>query len=423
MPGPLTNSSTQDVDVVIVGGGLVGASLACALRDLDLSVAVVEAVAPRAPDHPSYDERVIALSWTSAQVFAGIGLWAAIAPDAEPIRRVHVTQRGGFGRTCIDHCDEGVAALGHVVPARAIGAALQGFLAASEANAPRLVAPARVVDLRVTQDWVEIEVDTARVVTDRFRTRLLVAADGGDSVVRQRLAIPQRERPYDQDAIIATVTPDRPHQGVAYERFTSTGPLALLPMTEGRCSVVWSATSAETDALLALDDAAFLARLQDRFGWRLGRLRHLSRRVAFPLSLRLADESAAPRVVLIGNAAHTLHPVTGQGFNLGLRDVAALAEELAVARRAGGDPGGPAVLQAYQAWRRRDQATVAATTDLLARLFLDQAPPLRLARDLGLLGVELAPSGPRHLLARLFMGRMGRQTRLARGLPLEGHHD
>ncbi|WP_338113739.1 FAD-dependent monooxygenase [Thiococcus pfennigii] len=269
----------------------------------------------------------------------------------------------------------------------------------------------------MTPQWVEVQVAEGGV-SERLRTRLLVAADGGDSSVRRLLGIGLRERPYGQDALIATLTPDRPQPGVAFERFTESGPLALLPMTEGRWSLVWSVPQDRTAGLLALSDEAFLARIQGYFGWRLGRLARTSPRRAFPLVQRLASEATRPRVVLIGNAAHTLHPVAGQGLNLGLRDVAALAEVLVAARRAGDDVGGTAALAAYRDWRRRDQAEVAATTDLLARLFVGGWPPLRAARDLGLLGIELVP-GLRHQLARRFMGRAGRQTRLARGLPLE----
>jgi 2-octaprenyl-6-methoxyphenol hydroxylase len=239
-----------------------------------------------------------------------------------------------------------------------------------------------------------------------------------------------RERPYGHDAIITTVTPDRPQPGVAYERFTDTGPLAMLPMTGGRWSVVWTTQEDQTAALLGLEDKAFLARLQERFGYRLGGLDRLGHRVSYPLRQILASEGVGERVVLIGNAAHTLHPVAGQGFNLGLRDVAALAEVLAGAARAGGDPGGKAALADYARWRRQDQAQSALVTDSLARLFVNPWVPLRLARDLGLVGLDLIP-GARLALGRRFMGTGpavggdagGRLPRLARGLALETQRD
>lgn len=422
MGGTDTAVSAREHDLVIVGGGLVGGSLACALRGTGLRVAVVEAVAAHVETHPSYDERVIALSWTSRQIFGAMGLWPHVAGGVEPIEQIHVSQRGGCGITRLDYRDEGVAALGFVAPARLLGAAIQGGLAGEKGQAAEITmyAPARVVDVRVLPDWVELEIVGDGQVS-RLRASLLVAADGGDSLVRERVGASLREHHYGQSAIIATVTPDRPAPGVAFERFTDSGPLALLPMTEGRWSVVWSALEDQTAELLALSDQDFIARLQERFGFRLGRFARPSRRVAFPLRQRLASEPVAPRVVLVGNAAHTLHPVAGQGFNLGLRDVAALGQVLVDARAAGDDLGGATVRDAYRTWRRHDQAMIAATTDVLARLFVPQWPPLPLARDVGLLGVELLP-GLRHLLARRFMGRAGRQTRLARGLPLETNH-
>ncbi|WP_041604135.1 2-octaprenyl-6-methoxyphenyl hydroxylase [Thioflavicoccus mobilis] len=407
--------SAREYDLIIVGGGLVGGGLACALRGAGLRVAVIEATSPGAATHPSYDERVIALSWTSRRILEGIGLWPRLGTDAEPIRTVQVSQRGGCGEVWIDRRAEAVDALGHVVPARVIGAAIHDRLA----NATDIVvhAPARVVDVRVTPQWAELEVDQSGLI-ERLRARLIVAADGGDSSVRQRLGIAVRERPYGQDAVIATVTPDRPQVGAAFERFTESGPLALLPMTDGRWSLVWSVPQEQTAGVLALSDQDFLARLQTGFGYRLGRFVRASSRRAFPLVQRLAGEASTPRVALIGNAAHTLHPVAGQGLNLGLRDVAALAEVLVAAHRAGGDLGRAAVLGAYRSWRRRDQTEVAATTDFLARAFIGGWAPLRQVRDLGLLGIEFVPV-LRHQLARRLMGRAGRQTRLARGLPLE----
>jgi 2-octaprenyl-6-methoxyphenol hydroxylase len=225
------------------------------------------------------------------------------------------------------------------------------------------------------------------------------------------------ERHYRHVAIIGTVTPDRPQPGTAFERFTDSGPLAMLPMTEGRYSVVWTAREEEADAILALGDADFLGRLQERFGYRLGRLARPGRRFAYPLRLVLTREPVRRRLVLIGNAAHTLHPVAGQGFNLGLRDVAALAQVVTDGVRSEGDAGSQAVLDAYRRLRGRDQASMGAATDLLARLFINPWLPLRLSRDLGLVGLDLLP-GLRHQFARRFMGLAGNAPRLARGLPL-----
>jgi 2-octaprenyl-6-methoxyphenol hydroxylase len=416
----------NDYDLVIVGGGLVGGGLACALRGTGLKVCSIEAVTADAASQPSYDERVIALAWGSRRILEGIGLWEQIAPGAEAIHQVHISERGGFGFAHLDRADQGVEALGYVAPARLLGTAIRGVLAEGEGPGPGgggldQLCPARLLGLRMRPDGVDLEVASAGA-SRTLRTRLLVAADGGDSFVRRRLGLSVRERPYGHDAIITTVTPDRPQPNTAYERFTDTGPLAMLPMTEGRWSVVWTAREAETQTLLRLSDIDFLTRLQERFGYRLGGLARLGRRVAYPLRQVMARESVGDRLVLIGNAAHTLHPVAGQGFNLGLRDVAALADVLVRAAQAGSDPGGTAVLDVYRRLRGRDQADAAMVTDALARLFVNPWGPLRLARDLGLVGLDLIP-GVRRRLASRFMGmgvdEGGRQPRLSRGLRLE----
>jgi len=398
-------------DLVIVGGGLVGGSLACALAGTRLRVCILEAVPLGSEVQPSYDERVIALSWGSRRIFEGMGLWSAMESGAEPIRHIHVSERGRFGFARLDHREEGVDALGYVAPARLLGRAIQGGLAGAD-----LLCPARLIGFRVQSDRVDLDVSVdgdSRLV----RARLLVAADGGDSGVRKRLGLVPREYDYGHHALISTVTPEYPRSGVAFERFTETGPLAMLPMREGRYSVVWTARAREIPQLLALAEEEFLARLQARFGFRMGRLSHLGRRLAYPIRLMLTREAVHRRLVLIGNAAHTLHPVAGQGFNLGLRDVAALAQVLADAACEGGDPGGEATLDAYRRFRGHDQATIALVTDALARTFVNPLPPVRWARDLGMLGVDLTP-GLRHLLARRFMGMGGSLPRLARGLPL-----
>lgn len=403
-------------DLVIIGGGLVGGSLACALAGTGLRLCVVEAVPLQSSTQPSYDERVIALSWGSRRIFEGIGVWHAIEPGAEPIRQVHVSDRGRFGFARLDQREEGVEALGYVAPARLLGQAIQDALADVE-----MLCPSRLLGLRVQPERVDLEVSLAGH-SRLIGTRLLVAADGGDSSVRKRLGFAVRGHSYGHDALITTVTPDRPRTGVAFERFTETGPLALLPMTEERYSVVWTTRDGETARLLDLSDRDFLARLQNRFGYRLGKFEHLGRRLAYPLKLMLVRNPVGERLLLIGNAAHTLHPVAGQGLNLGLRDVAALAEVLAGTALGGGDPGEDRTLAAYRRLRGRDQYAVAAATDTLARLFVNPWLPVHWARDLGMLGLDLTP-GLRHLLARHFMGIGGSLPRLARGLSLRSGHE
>jgi 2-octaprenyl-6-methoxyphenol hydroxylase len=405
---------TPDYDLIIAGGGMVGAGLARALAGSGLRLAVLEAVTADAPRQPSYDERVIALSWGSRLILQGIGRWDAMAAAAEPIRRIHISDRGRFGVTRLDCADHALPALGYVVTAHAIGQALL----AEVDRQPDLdwIAPARLLDFRADHHQVRISADTPDG-RRHLTARLLVAADGGDSPVRQQLGVPVQTWSYRQQAVIANVTPVLHHAGIAYERFTDTGPLALLPMTGGHCSLVWTQPDPAVAACLSLDDATFLSRLQERFGDRLGRFLQVGRRSAYPLRLLRVQEMLGPRAVLIGNAAHTLHPVSGQGLNLGLRDLALLAEVLHQARRQREDPGAAAVLRRYAAGRRQDQARVALITDTLARLFVNPLAPVRLARALGLLALDLAPPLKREV-TRQFLGLTGSQPRLARGLPL-----
>ncbi len=404
-----------DFDLLVVGGGMVGASLARAVSGLGLRVAVVEAFALEGDSQPSFDDRVIALSWGSRLILQGIGVWTAMARAAEPIRRIHISDRGHFGFTHLDHAQEGVEALGYVVTARAMGEVLQQDLA--DQSGVAFICPAKLTAFTIEPDRVQVDLRQGDVAKT-YSTRLLVAADGGDSQVRRLLSIALREREYGQTAIIANLTASQQHGGVAYERFTDSGPLAMLPMTEGRISMVWTARDDEVESLMALDDEDFLQGLQRRFGYRLGRLETIGRRFAYPLRLRQAAEQVRSRVALIGNAAHTIHPVTGQGFNLGLRDVAVLADLIRDAAHAQQDLGDMALLKHYADWRRRDQQAVAWITDSLARLFANPLGPLRLARNLGLLGLDGLPS-LKHLVARQFMGINGRLPRLGRGVSLD----
>jgi 2-octaprenyl-6-methoxyphenol hydroxylase len=394
-------------DILIAGGGMVGASLAHALSGHEYRIGVIEAWPFDSTLQPSYDDRVIALSWGSRLILQGMGVWSSIAATAQPILDIHISDRGHFGFTRLNHEQEGVAALGYVVSARALGHVLLSELAhRSDVN---LICPAQLQSFSITADSVEVRL-LQEHQERRIKGRLLVAADGSDSLVRRFLSIPLKEKSYGQTAIIANLCSDKPHQGVAYERFTDSGPLAMLPMIDDRLSMVWTAEDYQVADLMALSDDAFLTRLQDRFGFRLGNLHGLGKRVAYPLRLRQVAEQVRSRIALIGNAAHAIHPVTGQGFNLGLRDVSVLAEILVDAVKQGEDPGDLTLLNSYRRWREVDQNRVAAITDGLARLFANPFGPLRLMRNLGLVGLDLMP-GLKHLVARQFMGIAGRQSR------------
>lgn len=404
----------MDYDILIAGGGMVGASLASALAGCPMRVGVLEAVTPSEAQQPSYDERVLAISQGSRRIFQTMGLWTAMAGEANPICRIHVSDRGHLGKARMDASREGVEALGYVLAARAMAPPLVDAM--ERADKVSLLCPARVLDVRFDSDAVRVEVDQGGA-RSTLSARLLVAADGGRSLVRELAGIPATRSEYGQTAVIANVTPGHPHGNVAYERFTDTGPLALLPMTGGRCSLVWSVTPEQSGEMMEWGDETFLGRLQERFGQRLGRFKRVGQRHAYPLSLVRVRDQVRPRLAVIGNAAHTIHPIAGQGFNLGLRDVAALAETLADAVAQGRDPGSPPVLEAYARWREVDQRQVMGFTDTLVRVFSNGLPPLALARNLGLLATDLVP-GLKHGLARRAMGLTGRQPRLARGLPL-----
>jgi 2-octaprenyl-6-methoxyphenol hydroxylase len=404
----------NEYDILIIGGGMVGASLAHALSGRGVRIGVVEAHPLDSRAQPSYDDRVIALAYGTRRILSGVGVWTQIAADAEPIRRIHISDRGRCGFTRLDHADVGVEALGYVATARVLGQSLlKGLESAADVE---LLCPGQLESFETRDDRVSVE---AKVNGEReFLTcRLLVAADGGRSLVRQLLGLKTRHWTYGQTAVIANITPGTEHRGVAYERFTDSGPLAMLPMTEGRCSLVWTLADGQVGDVMGLDDRRFLQRLQARFGYRLGRLQKVGARSAYPLRHMLIKDKVRPRVVLIGNAAHTLHPVAGQGFNLGMRDVAVLAERVGEAARAGADPGSRELLQRYADSRRGDQQAVSLITDGLVRLFTNPLAPVSLARNLGLLGLDMAP-GAKRLVARRFMGLSGRLPRLARGLSL-----
>jgi 2-octaprenyl-6-methoxyphenol hydroxylase len=401
-------------DVIIVGGGMVGTCLVRALSGQGLRIASVEAVRPERRGESGYDDRAIALAYGTRRILEGLNLWHDLEAGATPIHRIHVSDRGHFGAVRMDRAEEGLPAIGYVVPARVIGQVLTE--AVSRLDDVDSYCPASVTATAQAVDCVQavIEAEEGPITVS---AQLVVAADGADSVLRERAGIESLQTDYGQTAIVTNVTPQQPHHNIAYERFTDSGPLAVLPMSDGRCAVVWTVASGQADAVMALDDAAFLAQLQERFGQRMGRLLRVGRRQAWPLRLLSARRSVGQRLALVGNAIHTLHPIAGQGFNLGARDVAVLAEVLVDAVRAGEDPGSAKVLARYAGWRRRDHASVTVFTDGLARLFTLPVPGLGLARSAGMVALDLLPSAKR-LLTRLTMGRAGRMARLSRGLPL-----
>lgn len=367
-------------DILIVGGGLVGSSLAIALEGSGLRVGLVEAAAPQVSAQPSYDERNLALARASINALESLGVWAHAGGEAAPIRRIHVSRRGDFGTVDLDATELGLPDFGAVLPARVLGGGLLARLA--ECHALERIAPAEVIGVDAESDALRVLV-RAGAAERELRTRLLVGADGTQSFVRGQAGIGTQTVDYAQSALVTTITCEQDLAGRAFERFTDSGPLALLPLGGRRAGLVLSVPSAEAQATAELDDAAFIDLVQQRFGFRLGRLGQPGRRKPYPLMRVMADALTAPRTVLVGNAAQTVHPLGAQGFNLGLRDALTLAELLEEAKSTGTDPGAPALLARHVERRRPDRDATTSFSDELVRLMGHSAAPLRLLRSLG----------------------------------------
>jgi 2-octaprenyl-6-methoxyphenol hydroxylase len=419
------SSSDLVADVAIGGGGMVGMTLAAALGSAGLAVAVVDAEAPATMTAAAFDGRSSAIAFGSQRVLAGIGAWAAMAAEAQPILDIRVsdgTAAGGVSRLFLhyDHRDLATGSdarkepppFGFIVENRVIRRALLQRLA----GLPNVIhaAPARVaaVDRRV--EGAVLQLDDGR----RVAARLAIAADGRNSPLRAAAGIRTIEWAYAQTGIVCTVAHEKPHGGVAHEHFLPAGPFAMLPMVDDdgihRSSIVWTERRELTPAMMALDDAAFAAEIERRFGSSLGHLRPIGGRFAYPLTLVHAERYVDHRLALLGDAAHAIHPIAGQGLNLGLRDVAALAEAIVDAQRLGLDIGEGLALERYERWRRFDNLVLMAVTDGMNRLFSNDIAPVRLVRDLGLAAVNRLPPLKR-LFMRHAMGTVGDLPRLVRG--------
>lgn len=388
---------SEQRDIVIAGGGMVGISLALQLaaRLPDaVRITLVEGFpfpeAGVAPGHPSFDARSTALSYSSRLLYEQSGQWQDLAAQACAIETIHVSRRGRFGSAVLSAMEHGWPALGYVVENAWLGHSLAQALLRQDRV--EVISPAKVVAVEPDAEGAVVCLEGAE--QSRLRTRLLVVADGADSRLRESLGVAVADKPYGQHALIANVAFAQPHQGCAFERFTASGPLALLPLlavagAEHRSALVWALPPERADELRDCGEDIFLEALQEAYGYRLGRFLRAGERHTYPLARREAQEQVRRGIVVMGNAAHTLHPVAGQGFNLALRDVARLAAVLAEV--ADGDYGALHHLQRYQRAQHADQQRTIGASDLLPELFMHSDPVLGMARDLALSGLDIAP--------------------------------
>ncbi|MGH7030573.1 MAG: UbiH/UbiF/VisC/COQ6 family ubiquinone biosynthesis hydroxylase [Stellaceae bacterium] len=403
---------SDDVELVIAGAGLNGLLLGIACAGAGLAVALVDRQDPAAMLDLGFDGRSSAIAYGSRQVLETLGLWPLIAAEAEPILEIRVADDNAPLFLHYDHRElGGDAPLGWIVENRVLRRALVEH--ARSLPTLDLLAPLAVGAVLASADATEAALSDGR----RLTARLVVAADGAASPLRHAAGIRTVEWRYPQTAIVTTVRHDRPHAGIAVEHFLPAGPFAILPMIGNRSSIVWTEREALAPRLMALPDAEFAAELAARFGDFLGAIEPVGPRWSYPVGLMLAERYVDRRLALIGEAAHLIHPIAGQGLNLGIRDVAALAEIVIDTRRLGLDIGDDPPLRRYQEWRRLDTVLLAAVTDGLNRLFSNSIPPLRLSRDLGLAAVNRLPPLKRFLM-RDAMGITGTLPRLLRGQKL-----
>lgn len=416
---------TQQFDIIIVGGGMVGATLACALAKTgQFSVAVVEAFpllrkqasgktnGKQGQDElpaytPSYDARSTALSEGSCRMLAGLGLLAAINERAEAIKQIHVSDQGKFGVTRISCDEEEVESFGRVVENPWFGQVLINALHDHEGIT--LFSPAKVVALVAentaeenSSGAVQVQVDTENGPLN-LKADLLVAADGEESACCRYLHIDKAVHDYGQSALVANLTPVKAHQNIAYERFTESGPMALLPLVDDRFALVFTVPANDSDYYLNMDDRAFIKAVNERIGGRVGGFNKVGERACYPLKLMRAKEQIRPACVVLGNAAHSLHPVAGQGLNLSLRDVAFLSSTLSAAKKNGQHIGSLPVLESYLNTRALDQETTIQFSDKLMRLFSNNSAFLSAGRNLGMVALDLWPGGKK-ILTRHAMG-------------------
>ena len=381
----------QRADITIVGGGLNGPILALACARSGMQVALIDSATVATRKKPDFDGRAYALALSSQRMLRALGLWSAVEADAQPMVEIKVTDgRAGEGPSLwmmhFDHAELGEGPMGFLVEDRHLRRALLDAVAASDQI--EHIAGETVVAQTVEPASVTVETDTGRVV----RSAVLVGADGRQSGTAERAGIKRTVWNYDQLALVCAVAHEKPHNGIAHQFFMPGGPLAILPLTQNRSAIVWSEAKAKAEHMREMSDADFLEALKPAFGSFLGDLTLCGKRFSYPLNLSIANALVADRMALVGDAAHGIHPIAGQGLNAGFRDVAALADVLTEARQRGEDIGNPLVLENYRRWRQFDTAKLAMATDGFNRLFSNDNPLLRLGRDIGMGLINATPS-------------------------------
>jgi len=371
-----------ETDITIIGGGLAGMTAAIGLAEHGFEVAVVDMAPQGDLTAAGYDGRASALAFASCQLFEALGIWAHMEPYAQPILEIRVSDGPSLLSLHFDHETLGDGPLGHMVENRHTRIAL--FERLKEIKGVTLLAPERVAEIDRDKTGVTTTLTSGTVI----KSDLIIGADGRGSLVRQHAGMPISVIDYKQHGIVCSIEHEFSHCGIAHERFLPSGPFAILPLTGNRSSLVWTEKSHLTETIMGLPDRAFESEVRRRIGDFLGEVKVIGGRWAYPLTLQYAQEYVADRLALIGDAAHGIHPISGQGLNLGLKDVAALIEVLVDARRVGLDIGATSVLENYGRWRTTDNASVYAITDTFNRLFSNDIEPIKLLRDVGMAAVD-----------------------------------
>jgi len=402
---------SPDYDVVIIGAGMVGASLACALAPSGLRIAIIESITLSNEQQSSYDDRGITLSPSSKRILEHINVWQQVQPYATPIKKIHISEQGRFGFTHLDAAELACPELGHVVVARSLGQALHQQMSTYE-NV-RLICPAALKHFQRIDSGMSLEI-TRSGKTETINAGLLVGADGGGSLVRRLAGINTKEKDFQQTAIVANVTTQRPNNATAYERFTSHGPIALLPIDKKRSVLVFTVGKDSAEHYLTMSDEQYINAIETEFGRRLGNIEQVGQRRSYPIVFVEAVEQYQQQLILLGNASHSLHPNAAQGFNLGLRDVAGLSECVFSGIEKGLGTSDISILENYMKLRAADQQRVMNFTNRIASSFYNELPLLSSARNIAMLLLDSMPDLKSSFVEKT-MGIAGLQPQIVRG--------